>query len=479
MRAFIIPGDVSHLAGIAGHLNEQVCGILLHQEDPVASLTLPADLLPALRERVITLATLKALNPVTPSEADRLCYREALEFVLRDPRAQYLATRSYLDSPFNNTVVIEKVLVNSLMLLRERAPTCLVCSSAPHSIAAWVFARCAEYLGLPVYILESTPIAFRSWLLKGMDTQEVATPPSPTPDGALSDVTRNIVTTQRESRPGVRDAEGYKVSRMYLSSIPGADANVWWSNRRELKSIFAGRLRSAPLRALASWKKRALWTSYRDAAVAESPDAPFVVFFLHYQPERSSLPVGLHFSQQWLAIRLLAWSLPEGWKLVVREHPTTWLRALDVTVRTKSFYRDIAALPNTVLGSMDVDTFDLIDQSRAVATLTGHVGFQALLRDRPAIVFGLAAYKDHPACYTVGDGAQLSAALRAIQDGEPAPHFSDAALENYLQWVERHSVSADPAEGEWMAARLKNFADIYRRIFAGEWRLEGTRISSD
>ncbi len=125
-----------------------------------------------------------------------------------------------------------------------------------------------------------------------------------------------------------------------------------------------------------TYLKRRLYRSYEKLETDELPEGRFVIFFMHYQPERSSLPEGLFHVQQWIALRQLAWSLPEGWQLLVREHPTTWLQPLDLSVRTASLYEDIAALPNTRICSMQVDTFELIDKCGAVATLTGSVGFR-------------------------------------------------------------------------------------------------------
>jgi hypothetical protein len=202
------------------------------------------------------------------------------------------------------------------------------------------------------------------------------------------------------------------------------------------------------------------------------PTTPFVIYFMHYQPERSSLPEGLLFVQQWLAIRLLSWALPPGWTLMVREHPSMWLQPLDITVRTPDLYREIASLPNVRICSMDVDTFEVIDNSRAVATLTGSVGFQAILRNRPVLALGLPAYKDHPGCFSVSSLEDARKALDLIANGDLGERFADEALVEYLAWIEVNSFCADPSETDWLEARLKNFTEIYRRILSKQLELK-------
>jgi len=252
-----------------------------------------------------------------------------------------------------------------------------------------------------------------------------------------------------------------------LSSIKGASANQWWSYRREFGVLMSGRLISLPIRILSVYLKKRLHDSYLRVSVDELPHVSFVVFFLHYQPERSSLPDGQFYAQQWMAIRLLSLSLPKGWKLLVREHPTTWLLPLDISARAIDFYQEIATLPNTRICSMDVDTFELIDNCAAVATLTGSVGFQAILRDKPVIAFGLPPYKDHPACFSIRSAADLHQAFDAIQNRDLSAEFSDEALQRYLLWVERNSVAADMDETDLSEGRLKNFAELYKELLGG------------
>jgi hypothetical protein len=472
MNPFVIPGDVSHLKMIAEHLNDDVRGILLHQRSVAGADELSRLGLAGMAAKIHAFDSLRAVSAEPVAPEDRSAYTRLLSSILGDPRVHYLATRSQLDSPFNNAVAIERIAMNSLRIIRKANPSCLIASSTPHSVEAWVFAKCFEFLCLPVYILESTPIAFRSWIYRGLDTQEVVLRRDDGLKRALTESTRGLVKAQRESRPGTKDDSGYHVSRIYLNSIKGSDTNRWWSTARECKWLCVGKLKSFPLRLHSVWRKLQLYRSYREVAIDSLPQQPFVIFFMHYQPERSSLPVGRFFAQQWMAIRALSWALPTGWKLLVREHPTTWFSPLDPFVRIKTIYPDMASLPNTHVCSMDIDTFELIDKSRAVATLTGSVGFQSLLRGKPVLAFGLAAYKDHPACYSVAAFDDIVDALNTVKSGDCAASLTEDALQSYLEWVERNSICVDPWESNWIQARLKNFAEIYRQLMQRELKLD-------
>lgn len=475
---FIIPGDLSHLAMIARYIGDKVSGILLHQRFAATRGELQGLGLADMSDRIFSLRMLHEVGgePIAPEiQAD---YAVAMQSIFADSRVHYLATRSRLDSPFNNSVAIERIVLSSLRIIRQVKPSCLVASSTPHSLEAWVFAKCFETCGLPVYILEATPIAFRAWIYRGVETQDVVAHQERECPSELSPSTAALVKAQKDGMPGDRDEGGYRVSRIYLNSIEGSETNQWWSLARETRHVLTGKLKSTPVRLHSAWRKRQLYRSYRAMATTVIPTQPFVVYFMHYQPERSSLPVGQSFTQQWMAIRALASALPAGWKLLVREHPTTWLRPLDPFVRTRGIYADIAALANTQICSMDIDTFDLVDSSSAVSTLTGSVGFQSLIRGKPVLAFGLAPYKDHPACYRISSVHDAVAALEGIASGACGSALTAETLNAYLRWVERCSVCADQEEKNWISARLKNFAEIYRRLLVGELGLEkGSRTS--
>lgn len=120
----------------------------------------------------------------------------------------------------------------------------------------------------------------------------------------------------------------------------------------------------------------------------------YLVFFLHYQPERTSSPEGGIFAQQYVAIRTLRALLPKDVKIYVREHPATYLKDCRPYVRKPEWYRRINALQNVFLSDITEDPFEVIDHALAVATLTGNVGVESLLRGVPVVYFGMSPNSD-------------------------------------------------------------------------------------
>jgi len=174
-------------------------------------------------------------------------------------------------------------------------------------------------------------------------------------------------------------------------------------------------------------RKTAFKRGYDSLAVepadAELAGQPFVYFPLHYQPERTTCPDGGAFNDQFLAASLLAHALPEGWRLLVKEHPSQFKWQTEGELgRWDGYYERFLGLPNTLLVSTRVASERLILASRAVATITGMAGWEAVMLGRPAIVFGNAWYADCAGATQVGTLAQAREALaRAAAGDGPDP----------------------------------------------------------
>jgi hypothetical protein len=166
---------------------------------------------------------------------------------------------------------------------------------------------------------------------------------------------------------------------------------------------------------------------------------PYVLLALHYQPERAIVPMAGAFGDQLLIVDMLSRSLPTGWRLVVKEHPWQLVPfGRGELGRSAAFYRRMVWYPNVVIADATADTGVLLDRARAVATATGSVGWQAIAKGIPALVFGAAWYRDAQGAFPILDGASCRAAMTAIANGNVVP--ADAA-ERMLAAVEAVGVN--------------------------------------
>ena len=122
----------------------------------------------------------------------------------------------------------------------------------------------------------------------------------------------------------------------------------------------------------------------------------FVTMFLHYQPEATTCPGGDIFVDQRLCVELLLKYLPKNWKVYVKEHPHQFIRyRIGHTSRMRDLYDDLIKNERVKLISTDVDSFELIKHTKAVSTITGTVGWEAMVRQKPVIAFGLGWYENY------------------------------------------------------------------------------------
>ena len=136
-------------------------------------------------------------------------------------------------------------------------------------------------------------------------------------------------------------------------------------------------------------------------------DSPFIYFAMQLQPEMTTATLGGVFSDQLLALECLARKLPPGWRILVKENPKQ-----TAFMRGRLFWKRFDGIPNVVLVPMHSDTFTLTAKSQFVATITGTVGWEAIKSGKPALVFGLAWYRDLPGVYEYHDDldfAQIAA----------------------------------------------------------------------
>lgn len=137
--------------------------------------------------------------------------------------------------------------------------------------------------------------------------------------------------------------------------------------------------------------------------------SPFGLFYLHYEPEMTVNPLG-DVLMQAEAVSSVASALPAGWKLYVKEHPAQTDRASAgfFTGRSEAFYHSLSSIPNVFLLNDQILARALFDEAQFVSTISGSVGFEALLRGIPVISFGSSWYTDFPGVFRPSAQDELS-----------------------------------------------------------------------
>jgi hypothetical protein len=174
--------------------------------------------------------------------------------------------------------------------------------------------------------------------------------------------------------------------------------------RRFLISVFSPRFWSKKIRQHATMR-------FYDRHCATSPDLSrsYVYFPLHLQPEATTLPLAGAYADQERIVHLLAAHLPPGTALYIKEHPAQGERC-----RSEDFYRSLLSIPSVTFVPRETDTYVLLDRAQAVATATGTVGLEALLRGKPVLMFGHFYYQYGPGVHPIRTSADCKKAVETI-----------------------------------------------------------------
>lgn len=114
-----------------------------------------------------------------------------------------------------------------------------------------------------------------------------------------------------------------------------------------------------------------------------------VYFPLQMQPEMTTSTLGEVYSDQLLAIEKISNIIPDDWVIHVKENP----KQLEGH-RGEYFFKRLSLIKKVKYIAKTVNSFDLIDNCQFVANVSGTVGWEALIANKPCVVFGKAWYQE-------------------------------------------------------------------------------------
>lgn len=131
----------------------------------------------------------------------------------------------------------------------------------------------------------------------------------------------------------------------------------------------------------------------------------YFLYPLHFHPEASTSVLSPDYIEESSVIRAIAYRLPVGVKLVVKEHPSA------TALQPLSFYRELATLPNVELVAPELNSKLLARKAIGVVCLTSTLGFEAALLNKPVIAMGDVLYGYFPNVRMIRNYGELDEAL--------------------------------------------------------------------
>lgn len=164
-------------------------------------------------------------------------------------------------------------------------------------------------------------------------------------------------------------------------------------------------------------------------------DVPFIYFPLHIEQERSLLILAPFYINQLEVITSLVKSLPVGYNLYVKEHPTMFSREW----RPISIYKKIMSLPNVTLIHPSVNPTDLMKKCKLLITISGTNGLDAAFYQKPSIVFTDTAFSTLPSVHRLKSIEDLPNVIKSSLQKEV--EVSD--VNEYVNFIDEISFNFD------------------------------------
>ena len=120
-----------------------------------------------------------------------------------------------------------------------------------------------------------------------------------------------------------------------------------------------------------------------------------MVYTLHKQPEASVDIVGRYYDDQYINIRNIWRILPEDWHIVIKEHTNA------IGDRSLGFFKRIKKLRNLILLDEKVNSHKIIQDSKAIFSVSGSIAYEAALIGKPAFLFAPIFFDKLRNCHTI------------------------------------------------------------------------------
>lgn len=200
--------------------------------------------------------------------------------------------------------------------------------------------------------------------------------------------------------------------------------------------------------------KKELKSQYESLCKGPNYDDTYLFVALHYQPEETSCPSGNIYVDQSIMIEALLKFFPENVKIYVKEHPSQFSPKLEgETGRNIDFYKSVKKFDRVQFISNNIDSFKLIDRSLSVVTLTGTVGIEALIRNKPVIILGNAWYEHLPGTFKINEREDLIKLSHSIMNDF---YFSEENLIKSLDNLYKSTLKANHYQGVAESSSLTN-----------------------
>lgn len=341
-------------------------------------------------------------------------------------------------------------------VIKKYQPEAMIFVATPHTVYDLVVYSLAKRFGIKTLMLENPVVDGRLLVLEDYKKGHPGLGPlaykSAARQSAVADLSHQLQKYYLAQRSGEMDiAPWQKVAGSQPQSYTSVGMRALYSDANSKTAFLIKKMKMVwhSLKDLSFFPKAILFfykklffnlrKEYQSVQSVIDWNKKYIYVPLSYQPERTTCPHGGVFMNQLLMVEVLASVLPPDWLIYVKEHPIQWIRGGPNNYsgyRYVDYYRWLARIKGVRIVPVKTSTYELIKHSQAVATVTGTAAWEAILRSRPALIFGYFWFQNAPGVFQVRDAESARAAMEKIRSGF---QVDQKEVLNYLAVFEKES----------------------------------------
>lgn len=242
----------------------------------------------------------------------------------------------------------------------------------------------------------------------------------------------NILSRLKKKAKGIRSKiRPEKIKSLFGIETPNSAAQYLKQNDKKWVDSYVTRFEYLSRRLQDVKKRVRMLHSYHEKITDIDFDKKYIYFPMNLQPECTTVPQAGLYSDQILSLRLLSDSMPDDWRIFIKECPAMFEWHRGSFARHATYYDDLQAIDKVDFVPLATNPFHLIDNSQCVVCSTGTTGWEAILRGKPALMLGdLYWYKGFPGTHR----AKSANEMRAFFDKLVASkvQFSQEDVDRYI-----------------------------------------------
>lgn len=327
-------------------------------------------------------------------------------------------------------------VANWLGIFHALKPEVIIFQGTPHEGFDFVVYSLAQFFNIITLIPERTIFKDRFFILKNIH----AFPEFPSDFNSDQEIDTELLDKYHISQTNMIKSEQINIIRL-IKSILSAILHIPRLTRRNFDSVFA-LCEKAPMywqqklyMILEARKASRLKRWYSKKSCKPDLKPPYVYFPLNVQPERSTIPMGKDYWDHCYVLNILLDTLPEGWKIYIKEHPRQFSRAIlkFSLARDRDFYEKLSKDKRVVFMDLEIDSKTLIKSSKCIATISGTAGWEAITQGTPCLIFGSPWYKECPEVVKAKNANSCRHFFKKLEQGELSVNLNN--VKNYAVWV--------------------------------------------